>query len=170
MTKKWVETREGGQQKSCFRGERKKECVCGSIKPTSSYWATYSGCIEWSSWHYLHKVWSVLPEICTGRPAIHTYSSDIHSSICQCKCWEWRWKLADCSAPSQRDMKGSVWESAGRAHTSQPCGPRQPLSNYCRPSQALLRHALNFAQDRWGPAEYAAESSVPTANRCRLRG
>lgn len=28
---------------------------------------------------------------------------------------------------------------------------RQPLSNYCRPSQALLRHALNFAQDRWEP-------------------
>lgn len=47
---------------------------------------------------------------------------------------------------------------------------RQPLSNYCEPSQALLRHALNFAQDRWGPAEYAAESSVPTANHCRLRG
>lgn len=47
---------------------------------------------------------------------------------------------------------------------------RQPLSNYREPGQALLRHALNFAQDRWGPAEYAAESSVPTANRCRLRG
>ena len=44
---------------------------------------------------------------------------------------------------------------------------RQPLSNYCEPTQALLRHALNFAQDRWGPAEYAAESSFPTANhRC----
>lgn len=47
---------------------------------------------------------------------------------------------------------------------------RQPLSNYSEPSQALLRHALNFAQDRWGPAEYAAESSVPTANRCCLCG
>lgn len=42
---------------------------------------------------------------------------------------------------------------------------RQPLSNYCKPSPALLRHALNFAQDRWGPAEYAAESRFPTANR-----
>lgn len=45
---------------------------------------------------------------------------------------------------------------------------RRPLSNYCEPSQALLRHALNFGQDRWGPAEYAAESSFPTANRCCL--
>lgn len=47
---------------------------------------------------------------------------------------------------------------------------RQPLFNYCKPSQALLRHALNFAQDRWGPAEYAAKPSVPSANHCCLRG
>lgn len=45
---------------------------------------------------------------------------------------------------------------------------RQPLSNYCKPSPALSRHALNFAQDIWGPAEYAAKSRFPTANRCCL--
>lgn len=61
----------------------------------------------------------------TRRHVIRTYSSDIHSSVCQCKCCEWRWELAGCSAPSQRDMKGSVWEAGGRAriHTSRPCGP-----------------------------------------------
>lgn len=36
---------------------------------------------------------------------------------------EWRWEMAGSSVPSQRDMKGSVWEPGGRAHTSRPCGP-----------------------------------------------
>ena len=60
---------------------------------------------------------------CTGRLVIRAHSRDIHSSNCQCRCWEWQWKPADCSAPSQRDMRGSVWESVGRALTSRPCGP-----------------------------------------------
>lgn len=46
-------------------------------------------------------------------------------------------------------MKGSVWEPGPLAHTA-PLWANQSLSNYCEPSQALLRHALNFAQDRWG--------------------
>lgn len=31
-----------------------------------------------------------------------------------------------------------------------PLWASQSLSNYYEPSQLLLRHALNFAQDRWG--------------------
>lgn len=76
------------------------------------------------------------------------HSSDIHSFVCRRECRERRRLTAVLQ--SQRDMKGSAWESGGRAHHIAALWARRPLSNYREPGRALVRHALNFAQDRWG--------------------
>lgn len=69
------------------------------------------------------------------RDQSYTYSSDIHSSVCQRKRWEWWWELAGCSAPSHHDIKGSVWEYGAWAHTSWPCGPDSHSLITARPAR-----------------------------------
>lgn len=77
------------------------------------------------------------------------------------------WEMAGSSVPSQRRHEScsvGAWRTG--AHITTVLRARQPPSNYCEASQSaslpLLRHALNFAQDRWGPTEYAAESALPS--------
>lgn len=108
----------------------------------------------------------------SGRwPIMHAHRCDTHSSAWEIKIKNWNVAPEPCCL----QLSTSPWHerfTVGVCRTGTHIvaqRARQPLSNYCKPARALLRHALNFAQDRWRPAEYAAESSFPTAYRCCLR-
>lgn len=84
---------------------------------------TYNGACNEND--IINNLWSVIQERCSGDPSpTSTAVTFIHPSAKHANAesdgGSW---LAGCSASSQCDMKGSVWESAGRAYTSRPCGP-----------------------------------------------
>lgn len=108
----------------------------------------------------------------TGEPyevTRHPHIQEWHSFICLPMQMlrvtvEAGWLQCSISAWHERFSVG-VWRTG--THITA-LWARQPLSNYCEPSQALLRHALNFAQDRWGPLNMQQSQAFPllTAAAC----
>lgn len=131
-----------------------------------SVWYIFVQCVydiisSFVSWRWFCLCW----------PFAHINSSNIHSSICQHKCCKWRWKLTVVLylSVTLKIQCGSERHTYTQTHIHiLALWARQPLSNYCRSGQALCWDTPWTLHRE--AAEYAAEWSVPTANRCRPRG